>query len=405
MVKKVINIENLSKVYKRPIKIDGKNIKEDFWALRDLSLTVEKGDVLGVIGSNGAGKSTLLKILSKITSPTTGNITINGRVGSLLEVGTGFHPEMTGRENIFMNGSILGMSKSEIVSKLDEIIEFSGISDFLETPVKRYSSGMQTRLAFAVAAHLEPEVLIIDEVLAVGDAAFQKKCLGKMGEIRKSGRTILFVSHNMNAIKNLCNKCIWLKNGRRVEGGEQTHDVVKRYMTETVPSNDSTIWSAGTEDNTNSEFIEFVTFRLVDADDNLVSSNLQGNEIIYVAVDFIVKQLRQDYQIGFALYDSYLNLIFLSYSTDHNKAELDKFSKGRNTIKVQLPLEILNDGDYSLQLIAGIHNINPILPRIESKITISFTVVGNPDRSNNWNFKRNSMVAPILNWNKSSRTK
>ena len=175
----VVKIENISKVYKRKIKRNGKNVTEDFWALRDLSLNIDQGDVLGVIGKNGAGKSTLLKILSKITSPTEGRITINGRVGSLLEVGTGFHPEMTGRENIYMNGNILGMSNAEINRKLDEIVDFSGVADFLETPVKRYSSGMQTRLAFAVAAHLEPEVLIIDEVLAVGDAEFQEKCLGK----------------------------------------------------------------------------------------------------------------------------------------------------------------------------------------------------------------------------------
>ena len=189
-------------------------VVETFWALRDVSFDVMPGDVVGIIGRNGAGKSTLLKILSQITKPTTGRATIRGRVGSLLEVGTGFHPELTGRENIYMNGSILGMSRSEIKRKFDEIVDFSGVENFLDTPVKRYSSGMQVRLAFAVAANLDPEILIIDEVLAVGDIEFQRKCLGKMQDIAGGGRTVLFVSHNMAAVESLCSKGILLVNGR-----------------------------------------------------------------------------------------------------------------------------------------------------------------------------------------------
>jgi len=191
-------------------QIDG----DHFWALRDINFEVKQGEILGIIGKNGAGKSTLLKILSRVTAPTRGGIKVKGRIASLLEVGTGFHPELTGRENIFMNGAILGMSKQEIKCKLDEIIDFSGVEDFVETPVKRYSSGMYVRLAFAVAAHLEPEILVVDEVLAVGDAEFQKKCLGKMGEISKEGRTILFVSHHMAAIENLCSRCLVLNAGK-----------------------------------------------------------------------------------------------------------------------------------------------------------------------------------------------
>lgn len=187
---------------------------EEFWALKDVSFEVQPGEVVGIIGRNGAGKSTLLKILSRITKPTKGRIEINGRVGSLLEVGTGFHPELTGRENIYLNGSILGMTRPEIRRKFDEIVEFSGVEQFLDTPVKRYSSGMYVRLAFAVAAHLEPEILIVDEVLAVGDAEFQKKCLGKMGEVAKSGRTVLFVSHNMNAVSALCSSGVLLEKGQ-----------------------------------------------------------------------------------------------------------------------------------------------------------------------------------------------
>lgn len=201
----------------------------DFWALRDVSFEVGQGEVVGVIGGNGAGKSTLLKLLTRITEPTSGSATIRGRVGSLLEVGTGFHPELTGRENIYMNGTILGMKKREIDAKFDEIVDFSGVEKFLDTPVKRYSSGMYVRLAFAVAAHLEPEVLLIDEVLAVGDADFQKKCLGKMGEISREGRTILFVSHNMAAVRDLCHRCVYLRGGKTVDIGI-TSEIVATYL-------------------------------------------------------------------------------------------------------------------------------------------------------------------------------
>jgi lipopolysaccharide transport system ATP-binding protein len=208
------------------------NQKETFWALQNINLEVKQGDRLGLIGANGAGKSTLLKVLSRITEPTTGIVRVKGRMASLLEVGTGFHPELTGRENIYLNGAILGMSKAEITSQFDQIVDFAGnqIAQFLDTPVKRYSSGMYVRLAFAVAAHLEPEILIVDEVLAVGDAEFQKKCLGKMGDVSKGeGRTVLFVSHNMAAVKSLCNKGIYLKNGMINEKGE-IENILTTYL-------------------------------------------------------------------------------------------------------------------------------------------------------------------------------
>jgi homopolymeric O-antigen transport system ATP-binding protein len=196
--------------------------KPTIWALRDVSLDVNRGDVLGIVGRNGAGKTTLLKILSRITHPTEGMIEIRGRVGSLLEVGTGFHFELTGRENVYLNGAILGMRKAEIARKFDDIVEFAEIGDFIDTPVKRYSSGMYVRLAFAVAAHLEPEILVVDEVLAVGDTAFQKKCIGKMGDVARSGRTVLFVSHNMGAVAELCNRAILLEKGRKIADGSVT---------------------------------------------------------------------------------------------------------------------------------------------------------------------------------------
>lgn len=210
---------------------------EEFWALKDVSFEVHRGEVVGVIGRNGAGKSTLLKILSRITEPTTGYAEIHGRVGSLLEVGTGFHPELTGRENIYLNGAILGMKRTEIDRKFDEIVAFSEIEKFLDTPVKRYSSGMYVRLAFAVAAHLEPEILLVDEVLAVGDASFQKKCLGKMGDVAGEGRTVLFVSHNMGAVQSLCAYLFLFRDGRLCEQGHP-ESIIPNYLSDAIVSND-----------------------------------------------------------------------------------------------------------------------------------------------------------------------
>src|SRR6202167_2615597 len=205
--------DHFSRMLKSPLSVFRRSKDETFWALEDVSLEVRKGEVLGLIGRNGAGKTTLLKILSRITKPTTGWAEIHGRVGSLLEVGTGFHPELTGRENTFLSGAILGMSKREIERKFDEIVAFAELEKFIDTPVKHYSSGMYVRLAFSVAAHLEPEILLVDEVLAVGDTEFQKKCLGKMGDVAKEGRTILFVSHQMNQIRRLCERVVWIDSG------------------------------------------------------------------------------------------------------------------------------------------------------------------------------------------------
>jgi len=214
---------------------------EEFWALKDVSFSVQAGEAVGIIGRNGAGKSTLLKVLSKITPPTTGKITLRGRMASLLEVGTGFHPELTGRENIYLNGAILGMTRGEIKRKFDEIVAFAEVETFLDTPVKRYSSGMYVRLAFAVAAHLEPEILVVDEVLAVGDAQFQEKCLGRMGEVAREGRTVLFVSHNMAAISKLCRSCVLLRSGM-VEVSGTTEKVIERYLDQSAGTGGVTVF-------------------------------------------------------------------------------------------------------------------------------------------------------------------
>ena len=236
--------DHLSRFLKSPLSVFRHAKDETFWALKDVSLEVKEGEVLGLIGRNGAGKTTLLKILSRITKPTTGWAEIHGRVGSLLEVGTGFHFELTGRENIFLSGAVLGMNKREIERKFDEIVEFAEIDRFIDTPVKHYSSGMYLRLAFAVAAHLDPEILLVDEVLAVGDAAFQKKCLGKMGDVSRQGRTIVFVSHNMTALRKLCGRAVWLDGGQVIETGD-AGDVIDHYLQKNTVANLESVW----EDN------------------------------------------------------------------------------------------------------------------------------------------------------------
>ncbi len=259
--------------------------REEFWALEDVSFEIKQGERVGIIGRNGAGKSTLLKILSRITEPTRGSVKINGRVASLLEVGTGFHPELTGRENIFLNGAILGMSKAEIKQKFDEIVAFAEIEKFLDTPVKRYSSGMYVRLAFAVAAHLEPEILIIDEVLAVGDAEFQKKCLGKMEDIStKSGRTVLFVSHSMNAVESLCNRGIVLSSGK-LYTDSNPQEAISKYLETTYGLMRETSLAQRT-DRKGSGKVKAVSFRVLNADAQEVSS-LQSGKDYYFEVGYV----------------------------------------------------------------------------------------------------------------------
>lgn len=275
----------------------------DFYALKDVSFEVKQGEVVGIIGRNGAGKSTLLKILSRITEPTEGQADLYGRVGSLLEVGTGFHPELTGRENIFLNGAILGMKKAEINKKFDEMVAFAEVEKFIDTPVKRYSSGMYVRLAFAVAAHLEPEILIIDEVLAVGDAAFQKKCLGKMGEVAKEGRTVLFVSHNMGAVNRLCPRCILLENGLvRYDGPAE--ETIARYVKQS-PDSETVL------KNENVEIT--ITFNTEDGTPLIV---WEYGELLIMNIHLMFNKPINDPAIHIAFYSENGSLIF-SYQTEH----------------------------------------------------------------------------------------
>ncbi len=265
--------------------------KEQLWALRDFGFELAQGERLGVIGRNGAGKSTLLKILSRITEPTEGRVMVRGRVGSLLEVGTGFHPELTGRENIFLNGIILGMSRNEVRSKFDEIVEFSEVERFLDTPVKRYSSGMHVRLAFAVAAHLEPEILIVDEVLAVGDAAFQRKCLGKMSDVAESGRTVILVSHNMSAIQQLCERAIWIHEGHLREYGP-TDDVVRSYSESYAGSAAGEISERGT---TGDGSIKLLSYEVLNEDGAASPLPVTGEDVVIRVHVEVLEPLSQPY--------------------------------------------------------------------------------------------------------------
>lgn len=253
----------------------------NFWSLKDVSFDIKQGEAVGVIGRNGAGKSTLLKILSRITKPTEGYARIHGRVGSLLEVGTGFHPELTGRENTYLNGAIIGMRKQEIERKFDEIVAFAEIEKFIDTPVKFYSSGMYIRLAFAVAAHLEPEILLVDEVLAVGDAAFQKKCMGKMGDVAKEGRTVLFVSHNTAAIENLCEKVILLDRGALIRHGE-TREVMSHYLDTVISPSIEGLPLVDRKDRTGNGSIRLTSFHIEDLDGHRLASVMSGADIVFV---------------------------------------------------------------------------------------------------------------------------
>lgn len=308
---------------------------EEFWALSGVTFDIFAGDRIGIIGRNGAGKSTLLKILSRIIEPTAGSVKISGRVASLLEVGTGFHPELTGRENIYLNGAILGMSRNEIKSKFDEIVSFAEVEKFLDTPVKRYSSGMYVRLAFAVAAHLEPEILVIDEVLAVGDAAFQKKCLGKMENVSKNGRTILFVSHNMGSVLQLCNKCVLLQDGKLVHQGS-TQDVIDQYIENKQADRNLKRRFQGKNVN------QFVKISPVDSE-FVYRSEFLFDELIQFDIELFLPNFNQSLELAMRLIDKYSRAVF----TIHEP--LSKYYSNSDILKlkVTLPQKFLTPGKYS----------------------------------------------------------
>ena len=335
------------------VVVDGDET-EEFWALKELNFDVKKGDRVGIIGKNGAGKSTLLKVLSRITEPTTGKISIKGRVASLLEVGTGFHAELTGRENIFLNGAILGMSRAEIKRKFDEIVDFSGIERFLDTPVKRYSSGMYVRLAFSVAAHLEPEILVVDEVLAVGDAEFQKKCLGKMKEVSTSeGRTILFVSHNLMALANICNKGIYLKKGQMRFSGD-IEDALLEYTSDSSESLRSE-WK-GNEGDENMRV--YATRVFCEGEKDTIYSH---KDIIIEVEGEIINPL-YGLILGFWLYSQFdYQLAYTLFDDTDPDPEVKTQMPGKFVKRFVIPANTLAHGGYRIQFDIALHALKYIV--------------------------------------------
>jgi lipopolysaccharide transport system ATP-binding protein len=364
-------------------KKKAKTIKENFWALQDINFEIQAGERLGIIGRNGAGKSTLLKILSRITDPTSGRISLSGRVASLLEVGTGFHPELTGRENVFLNGAILGMSRSEIKKKFDEIVDFAEVEKFLDTPVKRYSSGMYVRLAFAVAAHLEPEILIVDEVLAVGDAEFQKKCLGRMKDVSGQGRTVLFVSHNMTAIKNLCEKIVYLNKGRVQEIGE-ANTVINSYLSHNANSDIRRVYATEHEAPGN----ELVKIRRIEGRPLLSSPG----DPITVSTDIDI-----EFEFWNNLTDKCINLSMHLYTLADEcvfnvGTSAKMLSAGIHKAVCRIPGNLLNDGIYTISMMIVAERSYAIY---NFEKAIAFEVNENRDISG-WHGKWPGFVRPTL---------
>ncbi|MBL0738876.1 ATP-binding cassette domain-containing protein [Flavobacterium sp. GN10] len=371
-----------------------KGTSDYVWALQDINFEVERGEVLGIIGKNGAGKSTLLKILSKVTAPTTGGIKSRGRIASLLEVGTGFNGEMTGRENIFLNGAILGMTKKEITSKLDEIIEFSGCERYIDTPVKRYSSGMTVRLAFAVAAFLEPEILVVDEVLAVGDAEFQKKAIGKMQDISKGeGRTVLFVSHNMAAVKSLCTKGIVLEHGKVIFEGNVEEAVNKYFDDEKQFAQKE--WNIESSPKTN--FLRLLNAKVLNENDELELNHSITN---FITIQFTYEILEEGntFTHGFNLFNNE-NIHILS-SHDKKSLTLEQApAKGIYSKKIIIPGNLLAEGTYSCSF--AIMRYNPFVVEFHEMDIVGFNVIdefGGDTARGNYNGNFPGIVRPILNW-------
>jgi lipopolysaccharide transport system ATP-binding protein len=348
------------------------------WALKDIDFEVQQGDTLGIIGKNGAGKSTLLKILSRVTTPTSGSLRAKGRIASLLEVGTGFHPELTGKENIYMNGAILGMTKKEISRKFDEIVDFSGVELYINTPVKRYSSGMYVRLAFAVAAHLEPEILIVDEVLAVGDAEFQKKCLGKMGDVASHGRTIIFVSHNMQAVQSLCKTALYLKTGKIADIGI-TDKVINNYLSREIKNCLVKTWT--NEDAPGNETVKLLHAEIIPQQDSqdviLVTTPIDIEFKFYLSKELTVN-------LSLLLYNATGNCIF------NVGTEAKVLKPGTYNSRLTIPGRFLNDDIYTINLLF-VKDSSSRIYTIEDLLT--FEVVDEV-REGNWYGKWPGAVRP-----------
>jgi lipopolysaccharide transport system ATP-binding protein len=375
---------------------ENESAKQEIWALRDVSFEVQEGEVLGVIGRNGAGKSTLLKILTRITTPTSGRAVIRGRVGSLLEVGTGFNPELTGRENVFLNGSILGMKRREIQRKLNDIVAFSGVEKFIDTPVKRYSSGMAVRLAFSVAAHLEPEIMLVDEVLAVGDAEFQQRCLGRMEDLSGEGRTVLFVSHNMQAVNQLCDRAIWLEGGQIHEEGDPS-DVVTHYLHSAFGSGSRISWpddaSAPGDD-----LARLLSVRAINEDGETVDT-VDVRQPVGIEITFRVLREGPPVFGKIKVHDRQGNIAFNAMDIDpHNE---ERSAPGRYMATALIPGNLLNEGQASVE--AGVYTLHSpkLHPRAWMPDAVSFSVYdpGDGDSARGrFVGQLRGAVRPLLDW-------
>jgi lipopolysaccharide transport system ATP-binding protein len=368
-------------------------LDETIWALSDVSCEIKRGEVVGIIGRNGAGKTTLLKILSRITEPTEGFAEIHGRVGSLLEVGTGFHPELSGRENIYLNGAILGMRKAEIQRKFDEIVDFAEIDKFIDTPVKHYSSGMYVRLAFAVAAHMEPEILLVDEVLAVGDAAFQKKCLAKMGDVAKEGRTVLFVSHNMVALQSLCQRAVLLQEGFVVEQGD-TISVINTYLDQSSTYTLEQRWTR-IDSAPGNELVRLHSARIL-TDGGTVPDKI--TVWTPLNLEFCYWNLVPDAKLNLSLilYNTQGTIVFNTTSSFESQWHGKPFSKGMFRSCCALPGKLLNDGSYYLDLLIVMDTTRVLYT---FKEILRFDVREDPRaRKGHWYGKVPGVIRPQLNW-------
>ncbi|MCX6726975.1 MAG: polysaccharide ABC transporter ATP-binding protein, partial [Candidatus Shapirobacteria bacterium] len=370
-----------------------KNI-EEFWALKNISFEVQQGERIGIIGRNGAGKSTLLKILSRITEPTTGRVSIKGRVASLLEVGTGFHPELTGRENIYLNGAILGMTRREIKAKFDEIVAFAEVEKFLDIPVKRYSSGMYVRLAFAVAAHLEPEILVIDEVLAVGDAQFQKKCLGKMEEVEKEGRTVLFVSHSMQAIRGLCQRAILIEAGTVVADGK-SDEVIQCYLQVIPKAKTPELLEMMIRQLPFDPAFRLESVRLLQSG-LPVTSSISNGEPLEIEVSYQVLERTIGLRVFFDLYDNENSLLFRSFNDEYAEGA-PIVEPGRYVSRAVITADLLAPTNYELRILATVFNVRMCIPYPGICIPLYVERTGKSNRAYMIEPIRGKL-APVFNW-------
>ncbi|MBI1768775.1 MAG: ABC transporter ATP-binding protein [Bacteroidetes bacterium] len=401
----ILEIRNIGKKYKiqhlaggylslrervvNSFKFDRNQI-EDFWALKEISFDVKPGESIGIIGRNGAGKSTLLKILSKITPPTTGHIISRGRIASLLEVGTGFHPELTGRENIFFNGSLLGMKRKEIEQKFDEIVDFSGVEKFLDTPLKHFSSGMQLRLAFAVAAFLEPEILIIDEVLAVGDAEFQKKCLSKMRGIRNEGKTLLFVSHNLEAVEGLCNIGVLLESGRITHIDNSISKIIGKYLSAfgSTSASENAEWSSGNGSPYNNDVHDFQNISLTTENNDVHGRLISFGSKIKVSMEVNIHVADPTLNFGYAVYNESNQIIYWSWAKDWDGKIVVK-QPGAYKVDTLIPEKFINEGKYRLEVFSVLHGLRQLVAIGEGP-SISFEIEGG---------YRSVGLSPVFKWN------